>query len=277
VTIAAVGTCSITASQAGNATYAAAPSVTQTFTVTKATSIVTWETPKAITYGLALSAQQLDATSKIPGTFEYSPAKGTVLGVGSHTLSVTFTPTNTADYAAQTSTVKLEVKPALLTITANNIKVEYGKALPAFGFTPAGFVHGDTRGALTGKPDETTAAKLDSRPGTYKITIKQGTLKAANYTFQFKDGTLTITSLGTASAPTFAPKAGTSSTTQTVTLVDKTPGAVIHFTTNGTTPTPESPKYTKPITVKATTIFKAIAVAPGYSNSPVATAKYTIN
>ena len=46
-----------------------------------------------------MSATQLEATASVPGTFVYTPAAGTVLGAGnSQTLSVTFTPTDTADY-----------------------------------------------------------------------------------------------------------------------------------------------------------------------------------
>ena len=43
---------------------------------------------------------QLNATvpAEVVGTFTYLPPSGTVLGAGTHTLSVTFTPTNTADY-----------------------------------------------------------------------------------------------------------------------------------------------------------------------------------
>ncbi len=37
---------------------------------------------------------QLDATSLLAGMFVYSPAAGKVLAIGSHTLSVKFTPTN---------------------------------------------------------------------------------------------------------------------------------------------------------------------------------------
>ena len=42
---------------------------------------------------------QLDATAGgVAGSFAYTPAAGTVLGVGSQTLSVTFTPSDTTDY-----------------------------------------------------------------------------------------------------------------------------------------------------------------------------------
>ncbi len=65
-----------------------------TLTVNKATPTVIWATPAAITYGTALSATQLDATTSVPGSMVYTPASGTVLTAGAQNLSVTFTPTD---------------------------------------------------------------------------------------------------------------------------------------------------------------------------------------
>jgi 6-phosphogluconolactonase (cycloisomerase 2 family) len=85
---------------------------TGTLTINQATPTITWATPAAITYGTALSAAQLDASSTVAGTFAYTPTSGTVLGAGSQTLSVTFTPTDTTDYTTATATVTLTVNSA---------------------------------------------------------------------------------------------------------------------------------------------------------------------
>jgi hypothetical protein len=96
----------------GNNTDLSAP-VTVTVANGSASSVtITWPTPAAITYGTALSATQLDATANVPGTFAYSPSAGTVLGAGSNTLNVTFTPTDTADYKVTTASVGLTVTQA---------------------------------------------------------------------------------------------------------------------------------------------------------------------
>jgi hypothetical protein len=80
----------------------------------------------------------------------------------------------------------------------------------------------------------------------------------------------------TAARPTFSVTAGTYASTQTVSLSDATPGAVIYYTTNGTAPTTSSSLYTAPITVSSTQIVEAIAAVPSYVNSGVSGAKYTI-
>jgi alpha-L-arabinofuranosidase len=83
-------------------------------------------------------------------------------------------------------------------------------------------------------------------------------------------------STSVAQSPTFAVPAGSYGTAQTVTITDGTPGAVIYYTTNGTTPTASSTKYTAAITVSASQTLQAIAVAANYNNSAVASAAYTI-
>ncbi len=83
----------------------------------KSTPVITWATPTAITYGAALSATQLDAKASVPGSFVYSPATGSTLTAGTHSLSVTFTPTDTTTYNSATATVSLLVNKATPTIT----------------------------------------------------------------------------------------------------------------------------------------------------------------
>jgi hypothetical protein len=104
---ATVGTFNFAIQGADGTLTQATPTVT--LVVNKATPTITWATPSAITYGTALSSTQLNATASVPGTFVYSPVSGTVLGAGSQTLSVTFTPTDTTDYNAATATVTLVV------------------------------------------------------------------------------------------------------------------------------------------------------------------------
>jgi hypothetical protein len=69
---------------------------------------------------------------------------------------------------------------------------------------------------------------------------------------------------------------GTYSTIQMVTLKDQSPGAVLHYTLDGTTPTASSPTYPGPMYVVKTETLRVIALENGYPSSPVASASYTI-
>src|SRR4029077_8596244 len=61
-----------------------------------------------------------------------------------------------------------------------------------------------------------------------------------------------------AATPTFSPVAGTYTSAQNVTISDTTAGASIFYTTDGSTPTTASTRYTSAIPVGATTTIKAI-------------------
>jgi len=80
-------------------------------------------------------------------------------------------------------------------------------------------------------------------------------------------------------APTFTPGTGSFTAAQSVTITDATASSQIYYTTDGTTPAPgagTTKLYAGAIAVGATTTIKAIATAAGLSNSPVASATYTI-
>jgi N-acetylneuraminic acid mutarotase/DNA-binding beta-propeller fold protein YncE len=336
-------------------------SATTTITVNPARPAITWASPAAITYGTALSAVQLDATSSAAGTFAYSPAAGTVLKAGSQTLTVTFTPSNTADYSTTSATVQitvskaalnvtaasaskvygaalpaltysitgfvngdtaatavtgtpvistaatasspvgsypiaasigtlaaanysfqfvagaLAVTPASLTVTANNATAIYNQPLPGLTYSVTGYVNGDGPSALSGAPTESTSAQQGSSAGIYPITLSQGSLTAANYTFTLVGGLLTISGLGKTAAPTFNPAPTIAMSSQTVTLSDTTPGATIYYAFYGETPTTASRMYMGPVTVNSTVTIKAIAVSPEFSVSDVVTVTYTID
>ena len=122
---------SVTATYPGDAdlSLSALATAPTGLTVTKATPpTITWATPSAITYGTALSATQLNATDTLPGTFVYSPAAGSVLAVGSQTLGVTFTPTDSTDYTTATKNVTLVVNKdsAVATVSETPTTEAYG-------------------------------------------------------------------------------------------------------------------------------------------------------
>ena len=79
-----------------------------------------------------------------------------------------------------------------------------------------------------------------------------------------------------APTPTFSPAAGTYLTTKTVTINCSDKSAVIYYTTNGSIPTTNSTVYSVPLAVGSNETITAMALASGGSDSPVASATYTI-
>jgi N-acetylneuraminic acid mutarotase len=76
-----------------------------------------------------------------------------------------------------------------------------------------------------------------------------------------------------AATPSFSLDTGSYPAGQELTISDATPGAVIYYFVGGSAlPT----QYAQPITISSTETVEAIAVAPGYANSSVASADFTV-
>ena len=173
---------SFTASYAGDCAFAASTSTPPVTGSTLFPSVLTWNTPAAITYGTPLSSLQLDATDTVnglplAGTYVYTPAAGTVLGAGTQTLSVTFTPQN-ALYATQTATVQLVVNKAAAVLTwPTPTPISYGTALSSFqldatatsGTIPVPLPY-NVYGIYTPGSTYTTAKSFDNDGYSYSTT-----------------------------------------------------------------------------------------------------------
>jgi Flp pilus assembly CpaE family ATPase len=101
-------TLSVTFTPADNANYTRAEAAVPV-TVSKTTPDLAWPAPDPITFGTALDAAQLNATAPVPGSFTYTPPAGEVLAAGMHTLSVSFTPADSANYTAVEAAVPVTV------------------------------------------------------------------------------------------------------------------------------------------------------------------------
>jgi hypothetical protein len=165
-------------------------STTVSVTVNKANPVVTtWPTASAITYGQSLAASTLSGGLASPaGTFAFT-TPSTAPNAGTALQSVTYTPTDTADYNTASRTASVTVNPKALTvtgITANN-KVYDGSKTATLNTTNAqlsGVVSADT-GNVTLVTSAVTATFSDPSVGTNKlVTISGLTLSgsaAGNY------------------------------------------------------------------------------------------------
>ena len=113
-------------------------------------------------------------------------------------------------------------------------------------------------------------------PVSTTTTIQAIAVASGFFDSTVSSATYTIGSATATATPVFSLASGTYSSAQNVTISDATPGAAIYYTTNGTAPTTASTLYVGAITVSSSETIKAIAVAPAYSQSAVATAAYTI-
>ena len=122
----------------------------------------------------------------------------------------------------------------------------------------------------------TTASNLYGGPITVNATESiEAIAVASGYSTSAVAGA-TYAILPPVATPSLSVASGTYTTVQTVTISDTTPGAIIYYTTDGSTPTTGSNWYKAPITVYSTQTVQAMAVAIGYPNSAVAAATYTI-
>ena len=106
---------------------------------------ITWSNPADITYGTPLSETQLNASASVPGFFVYTPASGTVLNEGTHTLRVDFTPSDATNYTTASSNVSINV--------VNNAPVESSSANREYSPTKQKILEPDKNQSLNSSKD----------------------------------------------------------------------------------------------------------------------------
>ena len=184
----------------GDTNYASSSATMTETVVTQQSQTISFPNPGTQTYGVAPFALTGAATSGLP--ISYSVISGpatvsgsmlTITGVGPVTVQAMQTGNNTW-LAATPVSVTFTVNRAVLTVTADNMAMSYvAQVTPTLTASYSGFVNNDTSAVLSGAPVLSTTATLGSAFGSYPITVTQGTLAAANYTFIFVPGVLLIT------------------------------------------------------------------------------------
>ena len=144
---------------------------------------------------VAVTLDGVEQSAKIDsgGTFSTS-FDDTGLSVASSPYTISYAYTSDGTYASASTSSKLTVDPAPLTITAKSETKIYGAADPTLGYTASGLQFSDTATTvLTGSLSRAHSGTLaGEQAGGYAIA--QGTLAADNnYTITFTGSTLTIT------------------------------------------------------------------------------------
>ena len=130
-------------------------------------------------------------------TASYSTAATAGSDAGSYAIepaAVDSDPATLGNYDVSLTNGTLAITKAPLTVTAVNASREYGDPNPAFSANYSGFKLGQDlfTSGVGGEPSLTTTATPASDVGDYAITAGLGSLTAANYSFGFVDGTLSI-------------------------------------------------------------------------------------
>ena len=250
-----------------------------TYTIGKVVAVPTFS-PAAGTYPAAQTVSISDTTA---GATIYYTTNGTTPTTGStkyvNPISVSASETIEA-IGVETGYTNSAAGSAAYTIETAAATPTFSPVGGTYGGTQTVSIADTTPGAViyytvNGVTPTTSSAKY-TNPITVSSSLTIEAIAVATGYNNSAVGTAAYTIQTTAATPVITPAAGTYSTAQTVSIGDTTPGATIYYTTNSTTPTTGSTKYTGPITVSSSETVEAIAVAAGYNNSAVASATYTI-
>jgi hypothetical protein len=249
------------------------------------------------TIGSGVSAP---AFSPAPGTYTSAmavtisaPTSGTVI----YYTADGSTPTSSSKqyggplWLTATQTIKaIAVKSGLPSSASTSATYTIARVLPTPTFSPATgiftttqtvTINDSTAGVAfyytTNGSTPTTSSARYIGPITVAAseTVKAIAVASGYTNSQAGSGVYTINS--TLPLPTFSATTGIYVGKQTLTIRDTTAGTTIYYTTNGAAPTTASSMYTGPISVSSSITVKAIAVATGHQNSPVATTQITIS
>ena len=230
------------------------------------------------------SAQTVTISDATPGTTIYYTTNGTTPTTSSTKYSgpITVSTSETLEAIAvesgyTNSTVASAVYAISSTLPSPTFSVPAGIYTSSQSVTISDGTAGATIYYTTNGSTPTTSSTKYS--GAVTVSASE-TLEAIAVETGYTNSTVAsavYTISSTLPSPTFSVPAGTYTSSQSVTISDGTAGATIYFTTNGSTPTTSSTKYSGAISVSASETLEAIAVETGYSNSPVVSAAYTIS
>jgi hypothetical protein len=253
-----------------------------TYTISPAVPAPTFK-PAAGAYTTSQSLTILDATAN--ATIYY-----TVNGTTPTTSSTKYTGPFLVDKTSTIKAVAIGTGNSSSSTTAGIYTIEPVLAAPTFSVAAGTYTTsqsvaitdttaGTTIYYTTNGTAPTTASSVYSGAITVSATetLEAIAVETGYTTSAAASAAYTINATSSVlAAPTFTPAAGTYTTAQTVTIKDSTANVTIYYTTDGTTPTTSSTKYTGPIVISASQTLTAIAVAQGKSTFPKATAAYAI-
>ena len=135
--------------------------------IVKQKTTINWSNPAPIFAGTPLGGSELNAIFSVPGTCIYSPAAGTLLPEGTHTLSVTCTPTDGVNFELMTTTVTIQVKAPKKKAT-----ILWFNPSPITNPTPLGGGELNAKGSVPGALEYTPGPGTILPPGSHVLSVK---------------------------------------------------------------------------------------------------------
>jgi hypothetical protein len=255
----------------------------------------------AATYTITAPSATAPVFSVLPGS--YQAAQRVMMATVTPNATIHYTtdgttPTSssqaftTAVMVTQSCTVKAisvatDYTPSPVTVAAYTITASKVAPAPVFSMPSAIYataqtitlsdaVSGATIYYTTDGSTPTTASKLYSAPIQVSATERINAIAVLTNYSQSTVASALYRIMIAVPTPTFSVPAASYSSTPTVALADTLRGAVIYYSTDGSTPTNTSKVYSAPFVVSATETVKAVAYATNYNPSAVASALYQI-
>ena len=216
-----IGTVEVKATQPGDIDYYPAQSVINSFEVTGYSQEIIFPDLGNITYGDP--AQSLEAYSTTGAEISYVSGDEsivtidgdgfTIVGTGSTYIEAIQNGNDTTT-AADPVQKEVVVAKAPLTITTEDVSVEYNMSFPSFTYSIDGFVYNESENDLLTSVEIGTTVSVGADAGEYPITVSGAT--ADHYEITFVEGALTITKIG--QLITFSPPTEVDISTETLLL-----------------------------------------------------------
>jgi subtilase family serine protease len=232
-------------------------------------------------FDIAATVSNGTATLTVPS---YAVANGTNIFTAVYQGNNTYTAasSNAVNVATAQSDFSLTSQNAELAISPSGSGAVTLALVPINGFSGTVTLSASAPAGITASP--ATASMVVSAPATDALNMNVASSMASGiypvsvtasggghvHTAQILVRVLVV------AAPTFSPAPGTYLAVQSVTLTDATPGTTIYYTTDGTTPTTNSTRYTGALSISVRETVQVIAVASGYAPSSVAAATYAV-
>ena len=215
--------------------------------------------PATTTQGTSFATQQTLAGATLPTGGSVTLSQAPVFLTSTPAVATpTFSPVSGTYISTQSVTISSTTGGAVICYTTD-------------GSTPTTNGAGTCTHGTTYSAPVTVASSLTINAIATESGFTDSIIASAAYTIT-----------GTVSTPTFAPVGGTYFTPQIVTLSSSTSGAVICYTTDGSTPTATSgvcthgTTYSAPISVATSQTVKSLGTESGWANSSVSSASYVI-